>query len=59
LSKPYVEAITWNALLDGACGSLPHGGLLKADATAKPAFAELIAIRNELSAEARRATAQV
>jgi len=57
LSKPFVEAITWRALADGANGYLPHGGLLRADGTPKPSFVELQTIRKDIAAEAKRGPA--
>jgi len=54
LSKPFIEGVTWRSLADGGHGYLPHGGLLRADLTPKPAFEELLAIRKDLSAEAKR-----
>ncbi len=38
LSKPFVEAICWNQLLDGESGPIPAAGLFAADFAAKPAF---------------------
>jgi len=54
LSKPFVEAITWRGLADGDTVFVPHGGLLRTDATPKPAFGELLAIRKDLAAETKR-----
>jgi len=39
-SKPYVEALTWWDLNDDSC-FMPHGGLLSADNTPKPAYDRL------------------
>jgi hypothetical protein len=54
LSKPFVDAITWRSLADGGEAFLPHGGLLRANGTPKPAYSELQGIRKELTAEAKR-----
>ncbi|MFQ5489226.1 MAG: endo-1,4-beta-xylanase [Phycisphaerae bacterium] len=45
LSKPMVDTITWRDLADAPPHHLPHGGLLRADLTAKPAYKQLQAIR--------------
>ena len=55
LSKPFVEAITWRDLSEKNNHFLPHGGLLRADGALKPAYKELIAIREELSADLTKA----
>lgn len=54
LSKPFIEAITWRHMADGANGCIPNGGLLANDGTPKPAFSELLALRKELSTDAKR-----
>jgi len=49
LSRSYVETVTWQDLADrGAGGVMRHGGLLREDLTAKPAFARLVGLKNAL-----------
>ena len=45
MSKPAVQALVWNELHDLHNADLPNGGLLNANASAKPAFAYLESIR--------------
>ncbi|MBN1436395.1 MAG: endo-1,4-beta-xylanase [Sedimentisphaerales bacterium] len=59
LSKPYVETITWQDLVDKGNDDqsvLQHGGLLKADLTPKPAFECLVNLKTHLVRPANRAT---
>ncbi len=53
LSKPFIEALTWNDLGEAQDHHMPHGGLLHADASPKPAYRELIAMRKSLSSVAK------
>lgn len=55
LSKPFVDSISWRRLSDIAGDYAPHGGLLTADLTPKPAYQEWIRLRTELSGPARPA----
>jgi GH35 family endo-1,4-beta-xylanase len=48
LSKPFIDGITWRDLGDDSAHYVPHGGLLRADGTPKPAFEELLALRREI-----------
>lgn len=54
LSKPFVETITWRNLADGDGQILPSGGLLNADLSRKPAFDELVALREEILPDGKR-----
>lgn len=55
LSKPFVESITWRDLADRPSNKLiPHGGLLKADLSPKPAHKVLKDLRADLASTARR-----
>lgn len=47
LSKPFVETVAWRDLADTPGHYLPHGGLLRADLTPKPAYEMLRTIRTE------------
>jgi len=47
LSKPFVETISWRDLTDSEPHYMPHGGLLRKDMTAKPAYHELRSFRSE------------
>ena len=48
LSKPFVDTVTWRDLADSGEHFLPHGGLLRRDLTAKPAYQALMALRKEI-----------
>ncbi len=48
LSKPFVETISWRDLSDQQGHYLPHGGLLHADLSPKPAYRTLRLLRNEM-----------
>jgi len=48
LSKPFVETITWQDLLDDEESVLQNGGLLRKDYTQKPAFDALAHLKREL-----------
>jgi hypothetical protein len=50
LSKPFVETVTWQALVDPQDGS-HTGGLLRADLGRKPAYDQILALRRKLHAE--------
>ncbi len=50
LSKPFVEAMTWADVVDSETGSVPGGGLLTADLTAKPAMQTWLAMRRAVMA---------
>jgi len=56
LSKPHVETVTWQDLIDNEQGVLQHGGLLKQDFTAKVAFSELGELKKELLRPVRSST---
>ena len=48
LSKPFVDTVSWRTLAD-APGAAPLGcGLLNADMSPKPAYAELLSLRTEI-----------
>jgi GH35 family endo-1,4-beta-xylanase len=53
LSKPGVDTVTWRDLSDTQGHYLPHGGLLRHDLTPKPAYQQLLAMRNELRGNGR------
>jgi len=48
LSKPFVETVAWRDLTDQRGHYLPHGGLLRADMSPKPAFQALRQLRSEM-----------
>ena len=48
LSKPMVDTVTWRDLSDAQGHYLPHGGLLRADLTPKPAYRQLRAVRKTI-----------
>ena len=48
LSKPFVESVSWQALLDRAGNSTPSSGLVSEDLQPKPAFRRLVALRRSL-----------
>lgn len=48
LSKPMVDTITWRDLADAPPNYLPHGGLLRADLSPKPAYKQLQTIRKSV-----------
>jgi hypothetical protein len=50
LSKPYVESVCLEPLVDGPGNILTSGGLLRQDLTAKPALAKLSEMRKRLLA---------
>ena len=54
LSKPFVESVSWRSFTDLDDLSVPHGGLLRSDLAPKPAYHELVKLRNELLGSARR-----
>lgn len=54
LSKPYVETICFQPLVDGTDDVIAHGGLLREDHTPKPALARLVELRNRLAAGAAK-----
>jgi predicted RNase H-like HicB family nuclease len=49
LSKPFVESVVWDALVDHPESPIPHGGLLRADLEPKPAYERLLKARNQES----------
>lgn len=57
LSKPFIEAICWRDAGDTQSNHIPHGGLLRRDATPKPAHKELVAIRQELLSDPHKTSA--
>jgi hypothetical protein len=48
LSKPFVESVSWNVLVDGAASPIPSGGLLRTDMQPKPAYEQWVKLRSEL-----------
>lgn len=48
LSKPYVESVCFQPLLDAPDAVIPHGGLLREDQTPKPAFDRIAQLRQRL-----------
>jgi hypothetical protein len=48
LAKPYVRSVTWLGAGDGVPHVYPHSGLFRADGTAKPMFAWLQTLRQDL-----------
>ena len=48
LSKPHVETITWQDLVDRRDGVLLQGGLLHPDMSAKPVFEKLCELKRRL-----------
>jgi hypothetical protein len=50
LSKPYVETVCLEPLVDGPNNILTSGGLLRSDLSAKPALARLAEMRKRLMA---------
>ena len=51
LSKPYVETICLQPLIDDSEQVIASGGLLRADRTPKPAFERLVELRQRLRAK--------
>jgi hypothetical protein len=54
LSKPYVESICLQTLVDNRNGAIPSGGVLREDRAAKPALASLAELRKRLQASSAR-----
>lgn len=54
LSKPYVECVCLDALVDGPTASISHGGVLREDLTPKVAFKRLTEMRRRLQAEPQK-----
>jgi GH35 family endo-1,4-beta-xylanase len=54
LSKSFVESITWADLADHAGQSIPHGGLLQADLSPKPAYERVQSLATGLLGRATR-----
>ncbi len=52
LSKPFVDTVTWHDLTDATATTIPHGGLLKADLTPKPAYQKIVNLRREIRSDA-------
>jgi hypothetical protein len=50
LSKPYVESVCLQPLVDGPTNVIPTGGLLRQDLSVKPAFTQLSELRRRLLA---------
>jgi hypothetical protein len=50
LSKPYVETVCLQSLIDGPDNAIPAGGLLHEDLTPKPAFTRLVELRKHWNA---------
>ncbi len=50
LSKPYVETVCIQSLVDGPDNIIAGGGVLRADLTPKPAFTSLVELRKRLLA---------
>jgi len=48
LSKPYVDSVCIQPVVDGADGVIPTGGILRADLTPKPSFERLKNLRARL-----------
>lgn len=48
MSKPFVETVAWRDLADVTGHYLPHGGLLRADLSPKPAYDQLMVFRKNL-----------
>ncbi len=48
LSKPFVDTVTWRDLCDNDRSPVPMGGLVRPDLNPKPAYNDLIALRNEI-----------
>ncbi len=48
LSKPFVETVSWDNLIDQSNGAVHHGGLLAPDLTRKPAFDQLCNLKKTL-----------
>ena len=48
LSKPYVETVSWQDLMDTEDGILQHGGLLRSDYTPKPVYQQLKQLKQKL-----------
>jgi len=48
LSRPYIETVTWQDLVDREEGILQSGGLLKQDFSSKKAFEKLCQMKNNL-----------
>lgn len=54
LSKPYVESVCAESLMDGPACAVPHGGVLREDGHPKPAFTQLAALHRRLASEPAR-----
>jgi len=53
LSKPFVDTVTWRDLSDNGKHYLPHGGLLRRDLSPKPAYKELLALRQAIRGDGK------
>lgn len=54
LSRPYVETITWQDLVDTEDAVLQQGGLLRPDLTPKPSFEMLMKLKKDLARPGRK-----
>ncbi len=54
LSKPYIETVCVQPLVDGPDSVIPTGGILREDLGPKPAFHRLVALRKRLCAPAAK-----
>ncbi len=55
LSKPFVESVTWNDLVDRPDNTLfPMGGVLHADLRPKLGYKTLVSIRSQITSAARK-----
>jgi len=50
LSKPYVETVCVQTLIDRPDDVIAHGGLMRADVTPKPGLVRLVELRKRLLA---------
>lgn len=54
LSKPFVESVSWQSLVDNKQQAVPHGGLLRADLVPKVAYNILMDVRSEVQGKGKR-----
>ena len=54
LSKPFVESVSWQNLIDHKRQTVPHGGLLRPDLAPKAAYNLLMDVRSEVQGKGKR-----
>lgn len=54
LSKPFVDSVCWDRIVDVAGGPIPTGGLLRSDATPKLSYNTLIKLKARIAGKVRK-----